>query len=82
MRGAMKPLAGDFAFVLFAAGLFNASVFSASILPLSTAYTVCEGWASRAGWTRPEGSSVLLLVLHALIVLARACAVAELPLVG
>src|SRR3974390_2973724 len=40
---AMRPLAGDYAFVLFAFGLFNASIFAASILPLSTAYTVCEG---------------------------------------
>ena len=47
--GAMKPLAGDFAFVLFAAGLFNASVFAASILPLSTAYTVCEGMGFESG---------------------------------
>src|SRR5258708_18371464 len=39
---AMRPLAGDYAFVLFAFGLFNASLFSASILPLSTSYTVCE----------------------------------------
>ena len=47
--GAMKPLAGDFAFILFAAGLFNASIFSASILPLSTAYTVCEGLGFESG---------------------------------
>ena len=47
--GAMKPLAGEFAFLLFAAGLFNASVFSASILPLSTAYTVCEGMGFESG---------------------------------
>jgi Mn2+/Fe2+ NRAMP family transporter len=47
--GAMKPLAGEFAFILFAAGLFNASVFSASILPLSTAYTVCEGMGFESG---------------------------------
>src|SRR5215471_11526243 len=40
---AMKPLAGPYSFILFAAGLFNASLFAASILPLSTAYTVCEG---------------------------------------
>jgi len=46
---AMKPLAGDFAFILFAAGLFNASVFAASILPLSTAYTVCEGMGFESG---------------------------------
>jgi Mn2+/Fe2+ NRAMP family transporter len=47
--GAMKPLAGEFASILFAAGLFNASVFSASILPLSTAYTVCEGMGFESG---------------------------------
>ena len=46
---AMKPLAGQYAFILFAAGLFNASVFAASILPLSTAYTVCEGLGFESG---------------------------------
>ena len=30
---AMRPLAGDYAFLLFAFGLFNASLFAASILP-------------------------------------------------
>ena len=47
--GAMKPLAGQYAFILFAAGLFNASLFAASILPLSTAYTVCEGLGFESG---------------------------------
>jgi NRAMP (natural resistance-associated macrophage protein)-like metal ion transporter len=46
---AMKPLASDYAFILFAAGLFNASIFAASILPLSTAYTVCEGLGFESG---------------------------------
>ena len=46
---AMKPLAGKYAFLLFAAGLFNASLFAASILPLSTAYTVCEGLGFESG---------------------------------
>jgi Mn2+/Fe2+ NRAMP family transporter len=46
---AMRPLAGDYAFILFAFGLFNASVFAASILPLSTAYTVCEGLGLESG---------------------------------
>ena len=46
---AMKPLAGQYAFILFAAGLFNASIFAASILPLSTAYTVCEGLGLESG---------------------------------
>jgi len=46
---AMRPLAGDYAFILFAFGLFNASVFAASILPISTAYTVCEGLGVESG---------------------------------
>ncbi len=43
---ALGPLAGKYASILFALGLLNASLFSAAILPLSTAYTVCEafGW--------------------------------------
>jgi NRAMP (natural resistance-associated macrophage protein)-like metal ion transporter len=45
---ALAPLAGRYAADLFAFGLLNASLFAASILPLSTAYTVCEafGWES------------------------------------
>jgi NRAMP (natural resistance-associated macrophage protein)-like metal ion transporter len=46
---ALKPLAGDYAYILFSAGLFNASLFAASILPLSTAYTVCEGLGFESG---------------------------------
>jgi len=46
---ALRPLAGDYAYILFAAGLFNASLFAASILPLSTAYTVCEGLGFESG---------------------------------
>jgi NRAMP (natural resistance-associated macrophage protein)-like metal ion transporter len=45
---ALKPMAGRYCYLLFAFGLFNASLFAASILPLSTAYSVCEGmgWGS------------------------------------
>ena len=46
---ALGPLAGDYAYILFAVGLFNASLFAASILPLSTAYTVCEGLGFESG---------------------------------
>lgn len=45
---ALQPF-GQYAFVLFAAGLFNASLFAASILPLSTAYTVCEALGFESG---------------------------------
>ena len=46
---ALRPLAGRYAYILFAAGLFNASLFAASILPISTAYTVCEGLGVESG---------------------------------
>lgn len=45
---ALRPLAGRYASYLFAFGLLNASLFAASILPLATAYSVCEG----IGWER------------------------------
>jgi Mn2+/Fe2+ NRAMP family transporter len=43
---ALKPLAGRYCSALFAFGLLNASLFAASILPLSTAFIICEGM----GW--------------------------------
>jgi Mn2+/Fe2+ NRAMP family transporter len=46
---ALKPLAGEYAYLLFAAGLFNASLFAACILPISTAYAVCEGLGLESG---------------------------------
>ena len=46
---ALRPLAGEYAYLLFAAGLFNASLFAASILPISTAYAVCEGLGLESG---------------------------------
>jgi NRAMP (natural resistance-associated macrophage protein)-like metal ion transporter len=46
---ALEPLAGAFAAYLFAFGLFNAGVFSAAILPLSTAYSICEGMGWESG---------------------------------
>jgi len=49
---ALKPLAGHYCFYLFAFGLLNASVFSACILPLSTAYSVCEGMGWEVGVNR------------------------------
>ena len=47
----LKPF-GQYAYLLFCAGLFNASLFAACILPLSTAYTVCEGLGFESGVDR------------------------------
>lgn len=46
---ALKPLAGNLASQVFAFGLFVASVFSATILPLATAFYVCEAFGFEAG---------------------------------
>ena len=46
---ALKPFAGAFASQVFAFGLFVASIFSATILPLATAFYVCEAFGFEAG---------------------------------
>jgi Mn2+/Fe2+ NRAMP family transporter len=67
---ALRPLAGPYAATLFALGLLNASVFSAAILPLSTAYVVCEafGWESGVD-RRLREAPVFFGIYTALIVL-------------
>jgi NRAMP (natural resistance-associated macrophage protein)-like metal ion transporter len=46
---ALKPVAGVFASQLFAFGLLIASIFAAAILPLATAYYICEAFGFEAG---------------------------------
>ncbi|MCX6303934.1 MAG: Nramp family divalent metal transporter [Bacteroidetes bacterium] len=46
---ALEPLAGAFSSHVFAFGLFIASIFSATILPLATAFYVCEAFGFEAG---------------------------------
>ena len=75
---AMKPLAGDYAFILFAAGLFNASLFAASILPLSTAYTVCEGLGFESGLDKSFREAKFFYWLYTLL-LATGAAIVLIP---
>lgn len=67
---ALGPLAGKYAQILFALGLLNASLFSAAILPLSTAYSVCEafGWESSLS-SEVKDAKVFFTIYTALIVL-------------
>jgi len=69
----LRPLAGPYASALFALGLLNASIFSAAILPLSTAYVVCEafGWESGVD-RRLRQAPVFFGIYTALIVLGAA----------
>ena len=67
---ALRPLAGEYAYLLFAVGLFNASLFAASILPISTAYAVCEGLGLESGLDkRFEEAPAFYWLYTALIVL-------------
>jgi Mn2+/Fe2+ NRAMP family transporter len=67
---ALRPLAGPYAAALFALGLLNASVFSAAILPLSTAYVVCEAFGWEAGVSRAWREAPIFFGIYtALIVL-------------
>jgi Mn2+/Fe2+ NRAMP family transporter len=67
---ALGPLAGSYASTLFALGLLNAGVFSAAILPLSTAYLVCEAFGWEMGVNRNlKEAPVFFGVYTALIVL-------------
>jgi len=67
---ALKPLAGQYAYILFAAGLLNASVFAASILPLSTAYTVCEGLGFESGVGRKFKEAPVFYWLYTILIAA------------
>jgi NRAMP (natural resistance-associated macrophage protein)-like metal ion transporter len=67
---ALKPLAGQYAYILFAVGLFNASLFAASILPLSTAYTVCEGLGFESGIGQKFGEAPFFYWLYTVLIVA------------
>ncbi|TAN61117.1 divalent metal cation transporter [bacterium] len=73
---ALAPFAGKYATALFAIGLANASLFSACILPLATAYYICEAMGWEAGVDRnfkeaPQflGLYTALIVMGVLIIL-------------
>jgi NRAMP (natural resistance-associated macrophage protein)-like metal ion transporter len=72
---AMKPIADRYAYLLFAFGLFNASFFAASILPLSTAYTVCEGLGFESGVDRSFKQAPVFYWLYTLLIISGAALV-------
>ena len=67
---ALQPLAGDYASLLFSFGLFNASVFAASLLPLATAYTVCEGLGFEAGVNKKFREAPVFYWLYTFLIVA------------
>jgi NRAMP (natural resistance-associated macrophage protein)-like metal ion transporter len=76
---AMKPLAGQYAFLLFSFGLFNAGFFAASVLPLSTAYVVCEGLGVESGVDKRFHEAPFFYGLYTLLIVGGGAAVMLIP---
>jgi NRAMP (natural resistance-associated macrophage protein)-like metal ion transporter len=66
---ALQPLAGALAGQLFAFGLFVASIFSAAILPLATAFYVCEAFGFEAGIDKKFSEAPQFYFLFTVIIL-------------
>ncbi|MHB1845014.1 MAG: Nramp family divalent metal transporter [Deltaproteobacteria bacterium] len=81
---ALRPFAGHYSTELFAFGLFNASIFAASILPLATAYYVCEGFGWESGIDKRYGEAKQFYWLYSGIVAlgAMVVLVPRLPLIS
>ena len=72
---ALRPFAGEYAYLLFAAGLFNASLFAASILPISTAYAVCEGLGFESGLDKKFHEAPVFYWLYTILIVLGAAVV-------
>ncbi len=65
----LKPFAGALASEVFAFGLFVASIFSAAILPLATAFYICEAFGFEAGINKKFSEAPQFYSLFTLIIL-------------
>jgi Mn2+/Fe2+ NRAMP family transporter len=76
---ALVPLAGNFAATLFALGILNAGIFTATVLPLSTAYIVCEAFGIEASLDRRFREAPVFYTLFAGSILLGAALVLLVP---
>lgn len=76
---ALRPLAGNAASALFAFGLVNAAIFSACILPLATAYSVCEGLGFESGINKRMREAPTFYFIYAGLIVLGALTVLILP---
>ena len=80
---ALEPLAGRAAALLFGFGLLNVSVLAAGILPLATAYAICEAFGFEAGLDQKFGDAPIFngLLTFFVFVPAAVAIIPHLPLV-
>lgn len=80
---ALEPIAGNFAYILFAFGLFAASMLGAFILPVATAYAICEafGWEYGFNTTLKSGKMFYSIILLGTLFPAALMLIPNIPLV-
>lgn len=72
---ALRPLAGEWASVIFALGILNAGLFTATVLPLSTSYVVCEALGFEAAVDRKFSEAPVFFTLFGVGLIAGAAMV-------
>ncbi len=72
---ALKPLAGQFAALLFAVWLVNAALLSAAILPLATTYNICEGLGFESGLDRRFSEAKVFYSIYTVLIVVGAAIV-------
>ena len=72
---ALEPIAGRFASALFALGLFGASVLAATIMPVSTAFVVCEAFGFESGVGKRFREAPIFFSLYTLLLIVGAVVV-------
>ncbi|MFZ2198449.1 MAG: divalent metal cation transporter, partial [Thermodesulfovibrionales bacterium] len=75
---ALKPLAGEYAYLIFAICLANASLLGAIIVPLATAYYICEAMGWEAGVNKSFKEAPQFMWIYTLTI-ALASAVIMIP---
>lgn len=69
---ALRPLAGQWASIIFAFGILNAGLFTATVLPLSTSYVICEAFGFEAALDRKFSEAPVFFTLFAFGLIAGA----------
>jgi NRAMP (natural resistance-associated macrophage protein)-like metal ion transporter len=80
---ALKPLAGNYAFLMFAISLANASLLGAIIVPLATSYYICEamGWERGVNKTFKEAPQFMWIYTSMIVIAALLILIPGAPLV-
>ncbi len=65
---ALRPLAGEYASLLFGFGLLGASMLAAFVLPLSTSYAVCEAFGFEHGVSKSYKEAPVFFGLYTAII--------------